>query len=74
MNDLNDLATYRIEHRYVGRGAVTDNWLLVTTTDDHDEAIRTADDWPTKWPGEMARVVTQHVIHRTRVGAKSAKS
>lgn len=61
---MSDLAPYRVEHRYVGRGMRSDVWLLVAPADTHDEALASANLWVRHWPGEEARVVTQHVIHR----------
>lgn len=63
-----DLKPYRIEWQF----STNVNWVPVTSCDSHDEAMTAAEEHVEKYDG-YCRVISQHVIHRTKHGAQSAK-
>lgn len=68
MSQDHHLQPYRIEWQAHHRV----HWTLVTSCDDHDEALSAAEAQVEKYGG-FARVVSQHVIHRAQnLGARAA--
>lgn len=56
-----DLKPYRVEWQF----SMNIHWTPVTSCDDHDGALATAEAHVEQYGG-YCRVIAQHVIHRTR--------
>lgn len=64
-----DLKPYRIEWQF----QLDISWTPVTSCDSHDEALAAAEAHVGKYGG-YCRVISQHVIHRTKSVGSSARS